>query len=62
MSLHDNYADASVDFLAWTIALPLTFIHPSKMSTVFTTRAFFGGTAFFAMFGEPHFTLHEFFA
>ena len=56
--LHDNYVDASADFLAWAIALPLTFIHPSKMSTVFTTRAFFGGTAFFAMFGKLKFALH----
>ncbi|KJA21874.1 hypothetical protein HYPSUDRAFT_139808 [Hypholoma sublateritium FD-334 SS-4] len=39
-----------VYFLAWAIALPLTLIHPSKLRTVFMTRAFFGGMAFLAMF------------
>ncbi|KAF8174760.1 permease for cytosine/purines, uracil, thiamine, allantoin-domain-containing protein [Pholiota molesta] len=39
-----------VYFLAWAIAFPLTLIHPSKLRDIFTSRAIFGGAAFFAMF------------
>lgn len=41
-----------LDFLAWAIAFPLTLIHPSKLRNIFTTRAIFGGAAFFVMFGK----------
>lgn len=59
LARRDGYIYSSADFLAWAIALPLTLIHPSKLRTVFTTRAFFGGAAFLAMFGKLYFTLPD---
>jgi len=46
-----HYNSMSPDFLAWTVSLPLSLLHPSKLRIVFTIRVILAFTAFFTMFG-----------